>query len=266
MIYGFSQHKKGVVGIYRKVIYDMGVIRQIEKSFPANYGAPGEKREKKQKRTPEDVRRQNERNRWKRVQRIILANFHEGDWHLILKYTKGTNPEDYKEAKKHLKKFIEKMRAAYKKAGVPFKWIAVTERGKKGKILHHHLIIEDIEEDGIRTVDLVKQIWRHGGQFFSSLYEDGDYEQLAEYIVKSETKEECGWCTYSRSRNLIVPQAKVEIVRRRKWKNPPAAPKGWYVVKDSIWNGINPVTGYPVQHYTLKKLIDTKGRGKGGGS
>ena len=83
---GFSQHKKGVVGIYRKVTYDMGVIRQIEKSFPANYGAPGEKREKKQKRTPEDVRRQNERNRWKRVQRIILANFHEGDWHLVLKY------------------------------------------------------------------------------------------------------------------------------------------------------------------------------------
>lgn len=265
MLYGFSQHEKGVVSIYRKVTYDMGVIKQIEKSFQANYGAPGEKREKKQKRTPEDVRKQNERNRWKRVQRIILTNFHEGDWHLVLKYTKGTNPESYEEAKKHLKKFINRMRAAYKKAGLPFKWIAVTERGKKGKILHHHLIIEDINRDGMQTAKLVKQLWEHGGQFFSSLYEDGEYEKLAEYIVKSETKEERGWCTYSRSRNLIVPQPKVEIIQRRKWKDPPVAPKGWYVVKDSVWNGTNPVTGYPVQHYTLRKLIDTKAGRKGGG-
>lgn len=250
--------------MYRKVTYDMGVVIQIEKSFPGNYGAPGEKRGKRQKRTPEDVKRQNERNRWKRVQRLILANFHEGDWHLVLKYRIGGRPGDYKEAKKHLKKFIDKMRSEYAKHGIPFKWIAVTERGKKGKVLHHHLIIEDINQDGIRTVSLVKRIWTHGGQFFSSLYEDGEYEKLAEYIVKSETKEECGWCTYSRSRNLIVPQPRVEMVRHRRWRNPPVAPRGWYVVKDSVWNGLNPVTGYPVQHYTIKKLITTKDRKEGG--
>ncbi|MCM1219388.1 MAG: hypothetical protein NC548_33330 [Lachnospiraceae bacterium] len=244
----------------------MGVIKIIEKCMPGNYGAPGEKRDEKRKRTPEDIRRQNERNRWRRMQRIILANFHPGDWHLILKYRKGEEPETYEEAEKQRKKFLDSMRRAYKKAGIPFKWIAVTERGKKGQVLHHHLIIEDIDWDGINTVKLVKKLWTYGNGFFVEMYEDGEYEKLAEYIVKSETKEECGWCTYSRSRNLVVPEARKEKIYARKWRNPPAAPKGWYVVKDSVWNGENPVTGQPVQHYTLKKLITTRQGGKEGGS
>lgn len=254
-----------MISIYLKKIYDMGVMRIIEKCIPGNYGAPGKERAKKQKRTPEDIRRQNERNRWRKIQRIILANFKPGDWHLILKYRKGSAPESYEEAKAQRKKFLDRMREAYKKAGIPFKWIAVTERGKKGQVLHHHLIIEDIDRGGINTVKLVKELWTYGNGFFVEMYDDGEYEKLAEYIVKADTKEECGWCTYSRSRNLTVPVPKKEIIHHRSWRNPPVAPKGWYVVKDSIWNGINPVTGYPAQHYTLKKLITT-GHGKEGDS
>lgn len=189
------------------------------------------------------------------MQRIILANFKEGDWHLILKYRPEERPDTYEEAKAHLKKFFDRMRRVYKKAGIPFKWIAVTERGKRGQVLHHHLVIEDIRREGIETVKLVKELWPYGNEFFVSLYEDGEYEKLAEYLVKAETKEECGWCTYSRSRNLIVPEPRVEIVPHKRWRNPPVAPKGWYVVKDSIWNGENPVTGQPVQHYSIKRLF-----------
>lgn len=254
------------MAVYRKVIYDMGVVAQIEKSYPGNYGAPGEKRGKKKKPTPEDVRRQNESNRWRRVQRLILKNFGEGDWHLILKYPPKERPETYEEAKAHRKKFLDRMRDAYRKAGIPFKWIAVTERGKKGKVLHHHLVIQDIRRDGIDTVKLVKKLWTYGSEFFSALYEDGEYEKLAEYIVKAETKEEGGWCTYSRSRNLEMPVKNVEIVKRRRWRNPPVAPKGWYVVQDSVYNGENKVTGRPYQHYTLKKLINTRRGRKEGGS
>lgn len=251
--------------IYKKITYDMGVVIQIEKSYPGNYGAPGQARGKKRKKTPEDIRRQNEKNRWRRLQRIILANFHEGDWHLILKYRPGERPGTYEEAKAHRRKFLDRMREAYKKAGIPFKWIIVTERGKKGNVLHHHLVIEDISRDGVETVKLVKTLWTHGGEFFASLYEAGEYEQLAQYIVKAETKEECGWCTYSRSRNLIIPQPEVEMVRHRRWRNPPVAPKGWYVVQDSVWNGENPVTGLPVQHYTIKKLFPGRGEDEDSG-
>lgn len=240
------------------MFYDLGDVIQVAKMKMGNHGAPGQKREKKKKKTPEDIRRQNEYNRWRKIQRIILANFKEGDWHLILKYRQGERPGTYEEAKEHRKKFLDRMRDAYRKAGIQFKWIIVTERGKKGQVLHHHLVIEDIRRDGIDTVKLVKKLWLYGNEFFVSLYGDGEYEKLAQYIVKAETKEECGWCTYSRSRNLVVPERKVEIIRHRRWRNPPVPPKGWYVVQDSVWNGENPVTGQPVQHYTLKRLDPRK--------
>lgn len=158
------------------------------------------------------------------------------------------------------------MREAYKKAGIPFKWIAVTERGKRGQVLHHHLVIEDIRRDGIDTVKLVKKLWTYGSEFFVSLYDDGEYEKLAEYIVKAETKEEGGWCTYSRSRNLKPPVKIVKDVPHKRWRDPPVAPEGWYVVKDSVYNGENPVTGQPYQHYTIKKLANTRNGRKEGDS
>ena len=61
--------------MYTKNTYDLGGIKQIEKYYPGNYGAPGMKRQKKRKRTPEDIERQNRTNRWKKIQRLILANF-----------------------------------------------------------------------------------------------------------------------------------------------------------------------------------------------
>ena len=237
--------------------WHLGKIIQVEKHYPGNYGAPGMPRQKKRKRTPEDIARQNRTNKEKKIQRIILANFKEGDWHLILKYRPGQRPEEYEKAKKQLKKFIQDMRKAYKAAGIPFKYIAVTERGKKGQALHHHLVIEDIQTNNLNTVKLVKKLW-NGTEAFIDLYEDGDYQKLAEYIVKKETKEESGWATYTRSRNLITPVPKKKIIKRKRWAMDPKPKKGYYIVKDSIVNGFNPVTDYPYQHYTMR-LIEPGG-------
>ena len=107
--------------MYIKKIWDLGRVRMVEKHYPGNYGAPGVKRSEKKKKTPEDVARQNRTNRVKKVQRLILANFKEGDWHLVLGYRKGERPETFQGAKERLKKFMDKMRAAFKRAGVPFK-------------------------------------------------------------------------------------------------------------------------------------------------
>lgn len=251
--------------MYVREVYDLGQVMQVKNFYPGYRGAPGKKRAKKRKPTPEEMKRQNETNRWRNLQRIILANFGAGDWHLILKYRKGEAPEDYKEAEAQRRRFTGKMRDALRKAGKKFKWIAVTERGKKGQVLHHHLIIEDIHAGETDTVRLVKKYWTYGNAFFVSLYEDGEYEKLAEYIVKAETKEECGWCTYSRSRNLVIPQPKRKVMRMRIWKKEPAAPKGWYVIKDSIINGVNPFTDRPYQYYTMRRSAAGRaGRLKGG--
>ncbi len=244
--------------MYDKITYDMGSVIQVEKHYPGNYGAPGMERLPKKKRTPEDIARQNERNKVKRVQRLIIANFGEGDWHLTLTHRKEMRPDTMEEARGYLKRFLDSMRAAYKRAGYPFKYIYVTERGKKGAC-HHHLIIEDIAAPALNTKELVMEHWTHGTRNFSPLYEDGEFEDLAEYLVKKEPKEEGAGCSYTHSRNLAMPVPKRERIHRKTWRKDPRPKKGFYIVKSSVVNGINPVTGYPYQHYTMRRIHDTAG-------
>ena len=238
--------------MYIKKTYDLGRVKEIEKYYPGNYGAPGMPRHPKRKRTPEDIARQNKMNRERKVQRLILANFHEGDWHLVLSYRPEIRPEAFEEAKRQIQKFLGEMRREYKKAGYQFKYIYVTERGKRGAI-HHHLIIEDIADAGLNTKKMVLKHWPYGGKSFIPLYENGEFENLAEYIVKKETKEEEEGCTYSRSRNLVVPVPKREEIHRRAWRTEPKPEKGYYIIKESVVNGINPLTGWPYQKYRMRR-------------
>lgn len=239
--------------MYIRKLYDMGTVIDVEHYYPGNYGAPGVKRQPKKKKTPEQIERQNMTNRVKRLKRIILANFKEGDWHLILNYRPKDRP-DFKEGKKQVKKFIDKVRQAFKKAGYVFKWIRVTEKGKKGHALHHHLIIENIQTDKLNVMQLIKKLWIYGNTMWINLYDDGEYLKLAEYLAKKETKDEKEWESYSRSRNLMVPQPERRKMKRKCWPEEPEPKKGYYIIKDSIVNGTNPVTGYPYQHYSMRKI------------
>lgn len=239
--------------MYVKKIYDLGRVIQVEKYYPGNYGAPGKPRGPKRKRTPEDIARQNATNREKKLQRLILANFQEGDWHLTLTEKKELRSENMDEAKKRIQKFLAEMRKAYKKAEVPFKYIYVTEKGKRGAY-HHHLIIEDVATPDLNTKSMVMKFWPWGGRNFTPLYEDGEFEDLADYLVKKETKEEQDGCSYSRSRNLVVPEPERQVIHSRRWVSEPKPPRGYYLDKNSLINGINPVTGYPYQHYSMKRL------------
>lgn len=244
--------------MYVRTIYDCGWVKQIELRYPGNFGAPGCPRGKKKERTPEQIERQNETNRMRKLQRLILANFRPGkSWHLTLNYRRDVRPQDAETAKKLLSKFLAQMRKSYKAAGEEFKWIAITEYGKKGQALHHHLIVEDIE--GFPVQKLVKRYWTHGNTFWSDIYEEGAMEQLASYMIKMETKkgpnDEVSGTRYTHSRNnLIIPQPERRTMRRRKWSEAPFIPKGWELMKNTLYDGINPVTGYPYRHYSLRKV------------
>lgn len=249
--------------MYIRNEYEAGDVIDVEKHYPGRYGNPDMPRAKKRKRTPEDIKKQNQTNKANRIRRLILANFKVGDWHLVLDYEKDKRP-DYKTSKKHIKKFLSEMRKAYQKAGYQFKYIVCTERGKKGNAMHHHLVIQDIAEAGLITTKLVKELWTYGQKMkFIPLYEKEEFKQLASYIVKLETKQDTEWSTYSRSRNLVVPQKKTKEIHRNKWRIDPKPAKGYYIIKDSVVNGINPVTGYPYQHYSMKKLGSNKPRDRG---
>ena len=238
-------------------MYNLGKYKEIievHNFYPGNYGAPGQKREKREKVSPEVIKKQNHANRVRKVQRLILSNFKAGDWHVVLKYKKELRPEDFKEAKDQLSNFFKKMRLNLKKYGISFKYIGVTEMGKKGNALHHHIIVENIT-DPINMLQLIRKYWEYGHIALTDLYEEGAYQKLAEYIVKAETKDPNGKSFYTRSRgNLTEPQAESKIMRRKSWPKEPKPKKGYYIIADSVIQGENPVTGYPYQRYMMQRL------------
>lgn len=243
--------------MYKKVTYEIGDVRMVSKYYPGNYGAPGVRRSDRRRRTSEEVRKNNDRNRMRKLQRIILANFPTGRT-VHLTYRKDERPETMEEAMRQRKDFLKAMRKACRAAGIEWKFIIVTERGKRGQALHHHMIVEDRTEpiDLLRTIS---KLWTHGRVASTKMeMEEDGFEQLADYLLKKETKTEKG-TSYSRSRNLIVPEPKKEIIKRRTWTREPKAPAGWYVVKGSVWNAFTP-GGWPVQRYTMRRAVDNSGR------
>ena len=238
--------------MYTRTILEGSGYQFIKNSYSSKSGAPGIGRQKKRKRTPEDMERQNRSNRARHVQLLILGNFKEG-WHITLTYAKDKRPKTPEEAKRNLQKFHRRMKTKFKKAGFEYKWLAVTEIGSKGAV-HHHLILEDIHTEDFTTQKAVSECWAYQ-TYFSMLYEESSYEELGEYLAKKETKEDIPGCKVSHSRNLELPKRQKKRMRSKTWMLDPKIPQGWMLVKGSLFNGVNPYTGLPSQHYLI---VETK--------
>ena len=112
-----------------------GKTKEIEKSYSSRYGRKGIGRSKNMNPTPDDVKRVNQRNAETRLRRLINCNFEKNDIHLVLTYKKDERPKP-EEAKKILANFIRRIKRRYKKLGIEFKYIHVTEFGKKNGAIH----------------------------------------------------------------------------------------------------------------------------------
>lgn len=211
------------------------------------FGAPHHKRRQRLKDTPKAMADYNRKKRAEKLQLLIIQNFDCG-YHLTLDYPKDARPETYAEAEKNLKKFLYAMSRKVKKIK-PFKYIAITERGKRREALHHHMIIEG-------DPFLLREITRLWGNHIkiSQMYEEGAYKDLAEYFTKIETKEEQlkGRSKYHRSRNLKEPEVKTRIVAGR-IPSEPLVPKQYDLIRDSEVSGFNEHIGIRFQKYMVKK-------------
>lgn len=241
--------------MYQKKTYKYGDYIEVIKSHKGRvHQGPRGKREKP---TEEAVKRYNQKMKAKNLQRIMLANFSSGDYHVTLSYKMDKRPESMEDAKKNMQRFIRRLKRAYGKAGAVLKYIFVTERGKQGAC-HHHLIVNAIQE----TTKIIPELWTDGHQNFTPLYEDGHFDKLADYIVKKETKEEAEGCSYSRSRNLLVPEPVKEDIHATDWTKKPKAPQGYELLIDTLTVGVNPMTGWHYQSYILRRIQENGGKTK----
>lgn len=218
---------------------------EIEEYVDGRFGAKGKKREEKKKATPEQVKKQNQLNKAKNARRRIKNNFEEDDYYFTLTFKKEIRPATLEEAKKIWTKLQRKIRSEYKKQKIEFKWMINIEKGSRGAI-HFHLIMNRLENGD----KLIRKLWKYGGIYIQLLYERGDYKALAEYMTKQAEEGEESY--YSHSRNLPIPEPRVKKLKGE-WKDIEAY-KGYYIDKDSVVEGINPVTGYKYRHYTMIRI------------
>lgn len=220
----------------------------IKNYTPGMYGAPGKKRKRRMRDTPMAVAKYNNRRKAEKLQMLILNNFDKG-FHVTLDYPKEHRPETYEQAEKNLMKCLHKISRRLKKKGKEFKYIAVTERGKRAAALHHHLIIEGYSE----IVEQLIDVWGNHLKI-SKMYEEGEYKDLADYFCKIETKEEAtkGKSKYHRSRNLKEPTTRTAFCDGP-IHDDPYIPEGYHLVPDSLVNGFNDIIGMRYQRYLVKR-------------
>ena len=252
---------------HRKDIWRFKNSNEYEYKWIGNYGAKGEKRSPRKKATKEQIKKQNQYNKEKTIRRVIKANFTTEDFWITLKYPKGHRAA-ITEVQKNLSEFNRKMRREYQKRKIPYKFIYRMEIGTRGGI-HIHILINRAR--GTPETDLlVKKYWNHGGSNFVTLYEQGGFQNLAEYIVKplpEETEKQVSmfdetekklFVKYSTSRNLIRPEPERKVYSRRTVekliREGPKPTEAFYIDKDSIRMGVNPYTGMSYLQYIEYKI------------
>ena len=236
---------------YKQKKYSFPNCIEIEQYHTALYRAPGMKRLKKSKATPEQMAKANQRNKQKLCRRKLRAHFRKNDCYITLTYEKDKRPSDMEQAKEDFRNFIEKVRKQYKRKGAVLKWIRNIEVGSRGA-WHVHMVINRI--DGTEVI--INEAWENGKVVSQLLYEDGEFRDLAAYMTKGPaTDPRLKEASYSTSRNLPLPEPEVKIYRRWKtWKAGIKIPDGYYLDSDSFHEGENPVTGYPYRTYTLVRI------------
>jgi len=230
---------------------------EVRKYHTSKYGIKGEKRRKKARPSDEAREKNNETVAQDRLRRLLINNFEEGDWHVVLTYSNESKPS-VEESKKILQNFLRSMKREYAKQGIELKYIITTEWNKKR--IHHHMAINNCEG----FAKLLNKYWPYGGRHLTALYPDQDYAGLAEYLIK-ETKttfRDQGnpyRQRYTCSRNLKKPEEKVEIINAAEWKSKPTVSKslreeGYILEPDSLFEGID-LWGFPFQRYTFRKGV-----------
>ena len=212
--------------------YEAGMIGEKIK-----YWIPGKKPSKSRRRIKSDIRKQqqNENDATKRVARIINENFQGGDVFDALTYSdaaitklrEGTPYiEDleerlayiYKLAEHELELFLRRCRYACKKAGVEFKYVAITsdmdgETGERVRIHHHIVANKEVKA-------IIREQWLHGAIEKDAVWHEKDHFGLAKYLM-DQVRRVPDAKKYKRSRNLTIPEPKDRIALGAKEVQPP---------------------------------------------
>lgn len=235
---------------YMKMTCRAGKTKEIAKYYTYWLQLEGRKRSPRVNPTTEQQQKINDRHLVKRLTRLLNANFDENCWYITFDYKKEQRPESIEVLHKQEQKLLRDLRKIYKKENAVFKYVWTAEVGKRGGA-HIHMVVSPID------IRLLKNIWQYGWTTIKPMDSSGQYRRLAEYFIKyfqktRDTDEQIQKKSYNPSKNLIRPVPKKKPMRGKKFSYEIKVPKGWYLDKDSVRQGIT-ADGYEFQYYTIIK-------------
>lgn len=159
-------------------------------------------RKRKELVSPPKQQTLNDKNARRYFVLLVKSNFTANDIHLVITYNQTSRPETIEAAEKEMSNFLRRLRTLYKKYGVEkLEYIYVTETGKKGNNMHHHVLLKNvgIDRDSIETCWNRKGIgWANARRIVTN---EKGIENLANYLQK----EAAGKKRWKNSKGLIRP-------------------------------------------------------------
>lgn len=233
---------------YKRLTYLFDNAIEVYEYLDGRYGAPGQKRGKREKPSPEVIKKRNQWNRERKARHKLRTYMKVNDYLVTFSYRIPARPPDMGTAVGHMKKALTYIRKEYKKRGYPLRWIRNIEVGTRGA-WHIHMVVNRVPDADI----ILKEAWEHGTVNFKLLYEMGEFAELAAYLTKTpDTDPRLKEARYRSSNNM--PLKEPEKKRLVRWRKKPKEKKGFYLDKQSYHEGTNPVTGYQYRYYTLIRI------------
>jgi hypothetical protein len=100
------------------------------------------------------------------------------------------------------------------------------------------------------TIDEIQTIWPHGDvRQGKSLYSYPDFRELGTYLMQHHEDDRFREDDavfkrrYTTSRTVRMPEARRDEVKASELLDPKPDSKNWYIDKNSVFEGVNPMTG-----------------------
>ncbi|MEA4831908.1 MAG: hypothetical protein VB118_04735 [Oscillospiraceae bacterium] len=189
------------------VMYEAGNYGRCH-VFPAR--RKGGKKKHKNGPTTKTMKKLNQKNAANKLSDLLNANFTSDDWELKLDYV--IEPENIDLGVKDMGDYIREIRQFCRKTNIMdpklIKYIYITEKGRRGGRIHHHLTI-NWQSDPLILVALWKKRQEHGYANPRPLeFDENGLRGLAHYVSNNPLKKRDTYRRWNCSKNLKRPEPK----------------------------------------------------------